>query len=1371
MNLLRLFKLITLFVLFSYVTNAQIVISADGHITAPASTVYPTTQNLADSVKARPIINALGDLQQAFNGTIYRIPSLYDTLSPNALLSILVKYSKLAAAVPATDSIITYNPSAKTFGRTAIVTAGATPSSQTINATASVTAWNSVIQIGATPLTANIVITLPTVVGNTNKTIVFQRLDNTAFSVTIVANGAEILTLPSFASELQLPNGTITIQAIDATNARQVSNIGVSPTIAEFGEAFPSTATVVTTLAPQDYIFFTLPTIGVWEIETTIRSATTTTGGVSFLLTDNSNVTLANSEGKSTFANSTNTQGSGSTTYRITVTVPNSIYKCRVFSDGTVGSSATTDPNGRSSVKYKKIAGFTPVLGTTIDGMSIIAGADQTTALSVGSPVLFPSPIITGGGSITQLNGVFTLPANKSFLLEGGIVYTNGTELIYRWRNITTNTLIGQTGDVFLTSAGREPAARARVDVSATPVTVRLEIISNTGVTNTGSSSDGRGNWATIIQVGSSGFNVLGIANGGTGSNIQTFANLSDTSKYVNKSTYLIDSTTFNSKTLTNAQLAAKLNVADSVTIRTYDNALYQNKASYLIDTATMLAKRDTQRMLNGLVARLPASSSVSTIQTLNTTGTVTAWNSTIQIGATALTANIVITLPTVVGNTGKLITFQRIDNTAFTVTIVANGAEILTLPSFASELQLPNGTITIQAIDATNARQVSNIGVSPTIAEFSEAFPATAIVTTTVAPQDYITFTLPTVGVWEIETTIRSSTVTTGGLSFFLSDNSNTTLANSEGKSTFANSTNTQGSGSTTYRITVTVPNSIYKVRVFSDGTVGSATNSDPNGRSSVKYKKIAGFTPIVGTTIDVLKSSFVATTWSGGQGVAVAAVTTNPQTTATSGFVSFTANFVTSLTTNAFTPVATGVTCNKAGTYVIRFKADVKTTSDGSGAQLIINGAVLDVGKFNESSLSVNTNGQLNLQWMGLIPAGALVQVASIRFASAGSDFYNNASIVIEQVGSTGFSLLPIANGGTGSSTQNFVDLTTNQTINGIKTFNNTTATTANEFNIIDASLTTGAPMSVVSTSIAKLTGFKGESIIVNGALTTASQTTVGLGIANTHTGSAETNVGLQVDANGATNNYGIIVPTGLVGIGTSTPTSTLQVSGSISTILNTVTAAAYTALASDYAIRLTLVGNQVLTLPTPISCPGRSYLISNPTGYLKSFAASVIGVDGVATTLIISNCTYTIQSDGVNFNIISGIKAHTATKLFVGGALTTGSLIVGGIEFSLTAAGLGATCFLQARLVGLPATRTMTSIVSRDSHQAATSIVGEIINPSMTTTYQNLNTATTALANAYLTDIYVLDDRTTGERWDIILSSDGGSSGLLFVRYVAP
>jgi hypothetical protein len=39
----------------------------------------------------------------------------------------------------------------------------------------------------------------------------------------------------------------------------------------------------------------------------------------------------------------------------------------------------------------------------------------------------------------------------------------------------------------------------------------------------------------------------------------------------------------------------------------------------------------------------------------------------------------------------------------------------------------------------------------------------------------------------------------------------------------------------------------------------------------------------------------------------------------------------------------------------------------------------------------------------------------------------------------------LVAIANGGTGSSTQNFVDLSTNQNIAGIKTFSNTTATTS--------------------------------------------------------------------------------------------------------------------------------------------------------------------------------------------------------------------------------------------------------------------------------------------------------------------------------------
>jgi hypothetical protein len=57
------------------------------------------------------------------------------------------------------------------------------------------------------------------------------------------------------------------------------------------------------------------------------------------------------------------------------------------------------------------------------------------------------------------------------------------------------------------------------------------------------------------------------------------------------------------------------------------------------------------------------------------------------------------------------------------------------------------------------------------------------------------------------------------------------------------------------------------------------------------------------------------------------------------------------------------------------------------------------------------------------------------------------NGVNMVLAQVGLTTdvTGILPIANGGTGSATQNFVDLSNNQSIAGIKTFTNTTQSTS--------------------------------------------------------------------------------------------------------------------------------------------------------------------------------------------------------------------------------------------------------------------------------------------------------------------------------------
>lgn len=124
-----------------------------------------------------------------------------------------------------------------------------------------------------------------------------------------------------------------------------------------------------------------------------------------------------------------------------------------------------------------------------------------------------------------------------------------------------------------------------------------------------------------------------------------------------------------------------------------------------------------------------------------------------------------------------------------------------------------------------------------------------------------------------------------------------------------------------------------------------------------------------------------------------------------------------------------------------------------------------------------------------------------------------------------------------------------------NGLKTIT-LTATTETGMALTANSLTTGTGLAVSSSSITtgnllKLTstatvgnGFSAANISVSGANGTSSKTVTGGTISVTNTGTTSTNVGLRLDASGATNNYGLIVPTGSVGIGLTAPSSPLEI-----------------------------------------------------------------------------------------------------------------------------------------------------------------------------------------------------------------------------------
>lgn len=110
------------------------------------------------------------------------------------------------------------------------------------------------------------------------------------------------------------------------------------------------------------------------------------------------------------------------------------------------------------------------------------------------------------------------------------------------------------------------------------------------------------------------------------------------------------------------------------------------------------------------------ADSPTSAIQTLNATGAVSQWGSTVIIGATALTANITLTLPSAATSIGKSIRFIRLDNTTFTVTLAAQAGQTVTLTNNGVELNAQNGAIEVEAITATAIRQVSHSPVLPQV-------------------------------------------------------------------------------------------------------------------------------------------------------------------------------------------------------------------------------------------------------------------------------------------------------------------------------------------------------------------------------------------------------------------------------------------------------------------------------------------------------------------------------------------------------------------------------------------------------------------------------------------------------------------------------
>jgi hypothetical protein len=253
----------------------------------------------------------------------------------------------------------------------------------------------------------------------------------------------------------------------------------------------------------------------------------------------------------------------------------------------------------------------------------------------------------------------------------------------------------------------------------------------------------------------------------------------------------------------------------------------------------------------------------------------------------------------------------------------------------------------------------------------------------------------------------------------------------------------------------------------------------------------------------------------------------------------------------------------------------------------------------------------------------------------------------------------ILPIANGGTGSATQNFVDLSTTQTVGGAKTFSSVVTLGTSGLQITDNNTFTidkpgaygrlqtfaGAPLTLnpggnnviigaTSTGLSNVLFVSGKDIVQSGSFAFR-QTTNAL-IFQTDTAND-----LLFKRNTVE-----LMRIGALGLGVNTgagvsPTSTFQVVGSFATAISAKTGA-YTLTGTDD----TVTGNATtatfaLTLPTAVGIAGRRYVLKKTDASANAVTVATTSsqtIDGATTYSLATQYKYVIvMSDGANWIIV--------------------------------------------------------------------------------------------------------------------------------------
>lgn len=139
-----------------------------------------------------------------------------------------------------------------------------------------------------------------------------------------------------------------------------------------------------------------------------------------------------------------------------------------------------------------------------------------------------------------------------------------------------------------------------------------------------------------------------------------------------------------------------------------------------------------------------------------------------------------------------------------------------------------------------------------------------------------------------------------------------------------------------------------------------------------------------------------------------------------------------------------------------------------------------------------------------------------------------------------------------------------------------------------------------------------------------------------------------------------FTVVASNAQVGVGTTSPNSTLDVRGSLSANYRAFTAS--TSAATDNLLSFTGTAAATLTLPTAITCTGRTYWVKNASSNVSVLTIATTSsqtIDGLSTwTLDEANQVVALVSNGANWNV-TATAVPGSGNAWIGGGNTVTSL----------------------------------------------------------------------------------------------------------------